>query len=244
MKNLLSIFVLALIFSAKVFAGGGATSIFPIFSPMNGTQPVKYPCATGWTTGSVPTSTGIPGPLAVSACPGVPCQNPGFFALYYERYTFKNTLLTPQCITVAWTAVSPGTCSVSNAFTSTEAFVFWTAANAPCYAPTTVMGGSGSACATTSMTYSLEVPPCSDFTVVYATGQANRGTWNLSLRNGSEDATVGCSGAECIKTLTIGGTQVPTMTQWGLFLFGLIVLTLGVVAVFNMSRKSSNETAR
>ncbi len=66
----------------------------------------------------------------------------------------------------------------------------------------------------------------------------------LKITKWFRDATVGCSGAECIKTLTIGGTQVPTMTQWGLFLFGLIVLTLGVVAVFNMSRKSSNETAR
>jgi hypothetical protein len=33
----------------------------------------------------------------------------------------------------------------------------------------------------------------------------------------------------------IGGTPVPTMTEWGLFLFGLILLTLGVVTMYNMS---------
>lgn len=34
------------------------------------------------------------------------------------------------------------------------------------------------------------------------------------------------------------GTSVPTMTQWGLFLFGLIVLTIGVVAVYNVYTRS------
>ncbi len=34
------------------------------------------------------------------------------------------------------------------------------------------------------------------------------------------------------------GNGVPTMTQWGLFLFGLIVLTLGVVSIYNFSRKT------
>lgn len=37
--------------------------------------------------------------------------------------------------------------------------------------------------------------------------------------------------------LDLGGSPVPTMTQWGLFLFGLIVLTLGVVSIYNFSRK-------
>lgn len=38
--------------------------------------------------------------------------------------------------------------------------------------------------------------------------------------------------------LTLGGTPVPTMTQWGLFLFGLVLLTLAVVTVYNFSRKN------
>lgn len=38
---------------------------------------------------------------------------------------------------------------------------------------------------------------------------------------------------ERLKPLS-GGTSVPTMTQWGIFLFGLIVLTFGVVAVYNV----------
>ena len=33
------------------------------------------------------------------------------------------------------------------------------------------------------------------------------------------------------------GTGVPTMTQWGLFIFGLVVLTLGVVALYNYQHK-------
>jgi len=39
--------------------------------------------------------------------------------------------------------------------------------------------------------------------------------------------------------LTLGGNPVPTMTQWGLFLFGLVLLTLAVVTVYNFSRKSA-----
>ncbi len=34
------------------------------------------------------------------------------------------------------------------------------------------------------------------------------------------------------------GTGVPTMTQWGLFIFGLVILTLGVVALYNYQTKS------
>lgn len=44
--------------------------------------------------------------------------------------------------------------------------------------------------------------------------------------------------AEVLKPLN-NGTSVPTMTQWGLFLFGLIVLTLGVVYVYNLSVSSA-----
>jgi len=43
-----------------------------------------------------------------------------------------------------------------------------------------------------------------------------------------------CAGAG---GLVIGGNPVPTMTQWGLFLFGLVLLTLAVVTVFNFSRR-------
>ena len=46
------------------------------------------------------------------------------------------------------------------------------------------------------------------------------------LKNASLDG-------EVLKPLS-GGTSVPTMTQWGKFLFGLVVLTFGVVAVYNI----------
>jgi len=52
-----------------------------------------------------------------------------------------------------------------------------------------------------------------------------------------DDVVVGPVG-EVLKPLS-GGTSVPTMTQWGLFLFGLIVVTLGVVYIYNMSVRTS-----
>lgn len=39
--------------------------------------------------------------------------------------------------------------------------------------------------------------------------------------------------------VVLGGNPVPTMTQWGLFLFGLVLLTLAVVTVYNFSRKNA-----
>lgn len=40
-------------------------------------------------------------------------------------------------------------------------------------------------------------------------------------------------------SLTLGGNPVPTMTQWGLFLFGLVLVTLGIVTVYNISRRKA-----
>jgi len=53
-----------------------------------------------------------------------------------------------------------------------------------------------------------------------------------------DDLVVGAIGGDVLKPLN-NGTSVPTMTQWGLFLFGLIVLTLGVVYVYNLSVSSA-----
>lgn len=39
--------------------------------------------------------------------------------------------------------------------------------------------------------------------------------------------------------LTLGGNPVPTMTQWGLFLFGLVIVTLGIVTVYNVTRRKA-----
>ncbi|MEP7196341.1 MAG: hypothetical protein ABI851_07450 [Saprospiraceae bacterium] len=39
--------------------------------------------------------------------------------------------------------------------------------------------------------------------------------------------------------LVLGGNPVPTMTQWGLFLFGLVIVTLGIVTVYNVSRRKA-----
>ncbi|MEO6190352.1 MAG: hypothetical protein ABIO44_08285 [Saprospiraceae bacterium] len=39
--------------------------------------------------------------------------------------------------------------------------------------------------------------------------------------------------------LRLDPNSVPTMTQWGLFLFGLVLVTLGIVTVYNISRKKA-----
>ncbi|MBK8736601.1 MAG: hypothetical protein IPL98_12160 [Saprospiraceae bacterium] len=242
MKNLLSIIAFVVLYS-NLFAGGGGGSMFPIFTGMNATRP-SYPCNSGWTSSTAcAASCGVPLTTAASACPAGTCTNPGYFSAYYETFVFKNTDLNPQCITINWAAVTNAGCDISFAYVGNGPVLFWTPTAAPCY-PAGTMGSYGPACVSTGATYSLEVPGCTDFTVFIGNNNGGRGSFNLRLTKGGGEANVGCSGAECIKTLTIGGTQVPTMTQWGLFLFGLIVLTLGVVAVFNMSRKSSNETAR
>ncbi len=40
-------------------------------------------------------------------------------------------------------------------------------------------------------------------------------------------------------SLILGGNPVPTMTQWGLFLFGLVIVTLGIVTVYNVTRRKA-----
>jgi len=39
--------------------------------------------------------------------------------------------------------------------------------------------------------------------------------------------------------LRLDPNSVPTMTQWGLFLFGLVLVTLGIVTVYNISRRKA-----
>lgn len=244
MKKLLSLIAFVAIFS-DVFAGGAAGGIFPIFTGMNATQPAKYTCAGGWASSTACTGQcGIPLTTANSPCPAGTCNNPGFFIPYFETFVFKNTDLNPQCVKINWAAVTNGGCVLSFAYVGTGPVLFWTPTGAPCY-PAGTMGSNGAVCGTTSMSYNLEIPGCTDFTILIGPNNGARGTWNLDITKASGGAAnVGCSGAQCIKTLTLGGSPVPTMTQWGLFLFGLIVLTLGVVAVFNFSRKTSDETAR
>lgn len=238
MKNLVA-FIFCLCSAAAVFAAGGGGSLFPITTQMNGMKPTAYTCDT-FKSGAFTGQTGVPLTTGASACPTGSCTNPGYFAPYWETYQFKNTLLEPQCVTINWTATTAAFCNISFAYTGTGPILLWTAAGAPCYAPPINMGSPGAICMGTNVSYSLEIPACSAFTVFLANNNGSRNTYNLNIRNSKGDpAAVGCLGAECKKLLTIGGTPVPTMTQWGLFLFGLIILTFASVAIYNFAQRAS-----
>ena len=244
MKKLLSIILTVIVSVNLVLAGGGGGgSIFPITTGMTGSNPAKYPCADpGWKTAMLTGQTGVPLTTGASACPTGGCTNPGYFAPYYETFAFKNTLLTPQCIKVVWTAAAAAGCNITFTYMGTGPVLLWTPTGAPCY--TDNMGSPGPVCMGTNVSYGVEVPACSDFTVFLGNNNGARNTFNLDIQNATGgQASIGCVGAECLKVLTLGGTPVPTMTQWGLFLFGLILITLGVVTVYNMSRRNANETS-
>jgi len=240
MKNLLYTF-LALFISINAFCGGGSSSgvAMPISSPWNGTNPIVG-CSSGYVRGAL--TTAVYGPLVLATCPNeTTCTNFGSPG-QYEALTLKNTTSAPACFKVDYA----GAFQFSVSFTVVGNYT----TNENCAAVN--VAGRGFADNGTYFVnqpavdnYEIEVPACTEFTVVTWGYNGGSGLCSVNITSKSGNpADLGCAGAECIKTLTLGGSPVPTMTQWGLFLFGLIVLTLGVVAVFNMSRKSSNETAR
>jgi hypothetical protein len=240
MKNLIVI-IFALLLSANIgysqCAAGG--SMFPIFTQMNGMKPTAYRCDT-FKSNMLSGQLGVPLTTGSSSCPGGTCFNPGFFAPYYETYQFKNTLLTPQCVRISWTAVQAAGCQITFAYTGTGPVLLWTPAGAPCYTAPINMGSPGAVCMGAGQSYQLEIPPCSAFTVFLGNNNGARGTYNLNITTPAGGvAAIGCLTAECKKLLVIGGTPVPTMTQWGLFLFGLIILTFASVAVYNFTQRAS-----
>ena len=239
MKNLLYTF-LALFISINAFCNGGTSGIkMPIASPWNGTNPIVG-CSSGYARGAL--TSVVYGPLVLATCPNETACTNGGFAGQYEALTLKNTTSAKACFKIDY----------DGAFTNSVSFtvVGTYTTNENCAAVNAA--GRGFADNGTYFVnqpavdnYEIEVPACTEFTVVTWGFSGASGPYNVNITSKSGNtADLGCAGAECIKTLTLGGSPVPTMTQWGLFLFGLIVLTLGVVAVFNMSRKSSNETAR
>lgn len=239
MKKLL-LFICCIVLSKAAFAQctTGGSGLFPIFTSMNGVKPTAYTCDTFRAAG-LTGQTGVPLTTGGSTCPGGTCNNPGYFAPYYETYQFKNTLLQNQCLRISFTAVNAGGCNITCAYLGLAPILLWTAAGAPCYAPGT-MGSPGAVCMGAGVSYQLEIPPCSNFTVFLANNNGARGSYNMNITTPAGGvAAVGCIGAECKKLLTIGGTPVPTMTQWGLFLFGLIILTFASVALYNFTQRAS-----
>lgn len=237
MKKLAILFIL--FSTGVVFAGGGGGSIFPIRTAMNGMKPAAYNCDT-FKSGGFTGQTGVPLTTGASSCPGGACTNPGYFAPYWETYQFQNLLLAPQCIRINWTAAAVANCNITFAYTGTGPILLWTPAGAPCYSAPINMGSPGAVCMGTNTNYSLEIPECGSFTIFLANNNGARNTFDLSIFNAAGDpAAVGCLGSECKKLLTIGGTPVPTMTQWGLFIFGLLILTFASVAIYNFAQRST-----
>jgi hypothetical protein len=241
MKNLVYTFILVIL-SLTVNAGGGGTTSNLLGKTINatlGTKSIDVTCdfQTGIQTIRL-FRDGVAAACPTKTCPALVGNNNLTGSFNYDEYHFKNASLFPICLTVNFTT---GACGVN-----VHSMVYLGDFD-PALLSTTSCGPGflGDVGSSLTQPYSVEIPACSDFSIVNNnTATAANCGYSFSLTSSTPNSIIACTGAECIKTLTIGGTQVPTMTQWGLFLFGLIVLTLGVVAVFNMSRKSSNETAR
>lgn len=163
----------------------------------------------------------VPSNCPQKACPGELAGGP----FSYVTYTFQNLLNQDQCITVNHNI---GTCTVPHGFAILGDTFDPTA---PFCNNNTFLGDVGSS---VSQPYSFEVPAQEFFTIIIQEVSAPR---NCQV-GFTIEGDVGCAGGEVLKPLN-NGTSVPTMTQWGLFLFGLIVLTLGVVYVYNMSVRTS-----
>ena len=174
------------------------------------------------------------------ACPDKPCFNQnlvcGAYCLY-DEFALKNIVNIPLCVTININAGACGVGVFSQVYGSP--YVVPTGGTTWCDAnPDHISDGGSSG----SVSYSFETRGCDPFYIVNAPvviGAACNYTMTLDpdplldLRCGDETM--------CIQKVTIGGTPVPTMTQWGLFLFGLVVLTLGVVTIYNMSTSRVSE---
>ena len=203
----------------------------PVISSWNGSTPNSN-CGTlvAFTTGNM-TQQPI-GPLGSGSCANHGCT-PYNFVGGYETMTFKNSNATN---TVCYTIDYDGTTTTQLVgFTLNGSYT----ANMTCPVPGFTDNGSYFLNQPTVNSWDFDVPACSEFTVVtWEFGNPGPYQFTITPQSGSSKDAAACVGTECIQYLTIGGTPVPTMTQWGLFLFGLILLTMAVVTVYNLSRKT------
>ena len=168
------------------------------------------------------------------SCPGDGfCQSFTNIDPQYNTYEFKNIINLEACVTMNFVT---GSCGFNTGFWVVDGQ--YTPAGVgsgvdPCSLNTLLQ--SSTIGGTTSVGF--EVEGCTLFSVNMHNGTfpSQQCTYSfnfepdplLDLRCGDETM--------CIEKVQIGGTPVPTMTEWGLFLFGLILLTLGVVTIYNMS---------
>ena len=169
-----------------------------------------------------------------AGCPGD--NTCGFFQNIepqYNTFYFKNIVNIPVCITMNFIT---GSCGFNTGFWIVDGVYVPSPSGSgtdPCIANTLLQ--SSTIGGTTSSSW--ETNGCDPFSVNAHNGTqpAQQCTYTINfdpdplvdLRCGDETM--------CIQKVVIGGTPVPTMTEWGLFLFGLILLTLGVVTIYNMS---------
>ena len=225
-------FFLLIVLTVSIALSASAQSI-TVTSQFNGTTP---PGCTDFkfARGTMPASaTPIGGALGAGSCDDSNCSFYNF-ARPWESVTIKNT-----------NASSAVCYDIDYDGTTTTNLVGWTQAGAfsnvagPC-PPRFDDNGSYFLHQPTVNNWLITIPACSEATVVtWAFGNAGPYTFTIRPRSGSTRDAVACTDAKCINYLTIGGTPVPTMTQWGLFLFGLVLLTLAVVSVYNLSTRRS-----
>ncbi|MBK8486061.1 MAG: hypothetical protein IPO86_13345 [Saprospiraceae bacterium] len=237
MKKLTFSIIATLLVTVSAFSiggGGGGGIQFPMRSAFNQAKPAAYPCATGFQTFATNTNiVGANGNGLRGTCPS-PNNCTSTFAGRAEALRFKNTALEPACVTIKTTVVT----------TNAQQLCF--SVDAPYTANMTCAGSAGRNFNDTGGffawfldNYDKNVPACTDFDIVYWGFNGASSAYDLTVTNTTAPGLIACSGAECKKLLTIGGTPVPTMTQWGLFLFGLIILTFASVALYNFTQRAS-----
>jgi hypothetical protein len=227
--------VIAVSVAAFANSGGGSGITFPFRSSFNQAKPSGYPCATGYQS-FAPTNTNIVGANGFGnrgTCPS-PNNCTSTFAGRAEALKFKNTALVPACVTIKTSVVTTNAQMLCFSVDGTYS------ANLTCAgAAGRNFNDTGGFFAWFLDNYDKNVPACTDFDVVIWGFNGANSAMNITLTNTTAPGLIACSNAECKKLLTIGGTPVPTMTQWGLFLFGLIILTFASVALYNFTQRAS-----
>jgi len=174
-------------------------------------------------------------------CPGdATC---GFFQNiqpFYNTYEFKNIVNIQTCVTLNFVTgscgINTGGWMVDGVYTPTPVGMTTDPCSQNTLLQSTTVGG------TSSVSFAPE--GCTLFSVNYHNGTQPAVNCTYSFFFDPDpllDLRCANDPAACIEKVKIGGTPVPTMTQWGLFLFGLIVLTLGVVTIYNMSTSRATE---
>lgn len=167
------------------------------------------------------------------------CPGDGFCGFFsnidpmYNTFYFKNIVGVDACLTLNFIT---GSCGINTGFWVVEGD----------YVPSPV-GSNQSPCANNTLlqssttggtsSVSFEVAGCEPFSINFHNGTTPSQACTYSFTIDPDPLVDLRCGDEtmCIQKVTLGGTPVPTMTEWGLFLFGLILLTLGVVTIYNMS---------